>query len=54
MVGDRLDNDIFPAKKVGMRTIWIRKGLTEMTAVSFANGKADYIISNLNEIKKIL
>lgn len=26
MVGDRLDNDIFPAKKVGMRTIWIKQG----------------------------
>lgn len=23
MVGDRLDNDIFPANKIGMKTIWI-------------------------------
>ncbi len=27
MVGDRLDNDIMPAKKVGMKTIRIRQGL---------------------------
>lgn len=27
MVGDRLDNDIFPAKALGMKTIWIRQGL---------------------------
>ncbi|MCH5194959.1 MAG: HAD family hydrolase [Oscillospiraceae bacterium] len=27
MVGDRLDNDIMPAKKSGMKTIWIRQGL---------------------------
>ncbi len=27
MVGDRLDNDIFPAKALGMRTVWMRKGL---------------------------
>lgn len=54
MVGDRLDNDIYPAKEVGMRTIWIRKGLTAMTPLSFANGKADYIISDLKDLKKIL
>ena len=26
MIGDRLDNDIAPAKKLGMRTIWVRQG----------------------------
>ncbi len=26
MIGDRLDNDIIPAKKLGMRTIWFRQG----------------------------
>ena len=26
MVGDRLDNDIAPAKRLGMKTIWIRQG----------------------------
>ena len=25
MIGDRLDNDILPAKQLGMRTIWIRQ-----------------------------
>lgn len=54
MVGDRLDNDIFPAKEVGMRTIWVRKGLTKMTDVSFAKNKADYIISDLKDLKEIL
>ncbi|MBQ2455535.1 MAG: HAD hydrolase-like protein [Eubacterium sp.] len=24
MVGDRLDNDIVPAKKLGMKTVWVR------------------------------
>ena len=27
MVGDRLDNDIRPAKELGMKTIRIRKGI---------------------------
>ncbi|MCX6646590.1 MAG: HAD family hydrolase [bacterium] len=26
MIGDRLDNDIYPANVLGMRTIWIRSG----------------------------
>ena len=26
MIGDRLDNDIIPAKKLGLKTIWFRQG----------------------------
>lgn len=26
MVGDRLDNDIFPAKSLGIKTVWIKQG----------------------------
>ena len=26
MVGDRIDNDIIPAKKMGMHTIWVKQG----------------------------
>ena len=26
MIGDRLDNDIIPAKRIGMKTIWLRWG----------------------------
>lgn len=26
MVGDRLDNDIIPAQRLGMRTVWVRQG----------------------------
>ena len=26
MIGDRLDNDIIPARRIGMKTIWIRWG----------------------------
>ena len=29
MVGDRLDNDIHPAKAMGMKTVWIRHGLAQ-------------------------
>ncbi|AJY73908.1 HAD family hydrolase [Paenibacillus beijingensis] len=33
MVGDRIDNDIIPAKKLGMRAIWVRQGLARLQAV---------------------
>ena len=26
MIGDRLDNDVIPAKRLGIRTIWFRQG----------------------------
>lgn len=26
MVGDRLDNDMLPARSLGMATIWVRQG----------------------------
>lgn len=26
MIGDRIDNDIVPAKQLGMKTIWIKQG----------------------------
>lgn len=26
MIGDRIDNDVVPAKKMGMKTVWIRQG----------------------------
>lgn len=26
MVGDRIDNDIIPANKIGMKTVWIKQG----------------------------
>jgi 5'-nucleotidase len=29
MVGDRIDNDIAPAKAVGMRTVWVRPDIRE-------------------------
>ena len=27
LIGDRIDNDIIPAKKIGMSTIWVKQGM---------------------------
>ena len=53
MVGDRLDNDIFPANKIGMKTIWIRNGLAKHQSIYLSSSCATLIISNLTEMKYI-
>lgn len=53
MVGDRLDNDIIPAKALGMRTVWIRKNLSIYQHIDLAKNNADWIIDNLSDLKEI-
>lgn len=50
MVGDRLDNDMIPAKALGMKTVWLKQGLAKYQE----NDIADYQIYSLNEILSIL
>ena len=50
MIGDRLDNDIRPAKLLGMKTVWIRKGLSRYQERSLGKPYADYIIDELTEL----
>jgi putative hydrolase of the HAD superfamily len=53
MVGDRLDNDIRPAKELGMRTVWIRKGLSQYQHIGLGKNVADWAIDNLSDLKEI-
>jgi|UniRef100_UPI003FEE335F HAD superfamily hydrolase (TIGR01509 family) len=50
MIGDRLDNDIVPAKKLGMRTVWVRQGFAKIQYVKSKNERPDYIIENIDDI----
>ncbi len=49
MIGDRLDNDIVPAKALGMKTAWIRQGFGGLASIRTPQEQADYILQNLNE-----
>ncbi len=53
MVGDRLDNDMIPAKSLGMQTVWIRQGISAKQDVSLGKGYADFAIDNISDLKKI-
>lgn len=54
MIGDRLDNDVVPAKRLGMVAIWIRQGLAVYQDPQWAEGRADAVVRHLLELKEIL
>ena len=54
MVGDRLDNDIRPAKELGMKTIRIRKGIAVYAKPSCEAEVPDNTVDSLSEIISIL
>ncbi len=54
MIGDRIDNDIVPAKKLGMKTIWIKQGFGKYWNITSEEEKADYEVTNLTEICEIV
>ncbi len=50
MVGDRLDNDIRPAKELGMKTVRIRKGLAVYMTPGCEADVPDHTVDSLDEI----
>ncbi len=54
MIGDRIDNDIIPAKRMGMNTIWIKQGFGQYWNIKEEIEKADFVINNLTELCNLL
>lgn len=54
MVGDRIDNDILPANKIGMTTVWIRQEFGGLAKPQTYAETPDYTINNLNELFEII
>ena len=54
MIGDRIDNDIEPANRLGMRTIWVRQGFSIYQQPINEYQKADYVVDRLWDIMEIL
>ena len=50
MVGDRLDNDIVPAKKLGMKTVWVRQGSAIYQTIDDESKRPDYIVDSIEEL----
>ena len=54
MIGDRIDNDIAPAKSLGWKTIRIKQGLFREQVARSLEEKPDYEVGRLDEIPRIL
>ncbi len=54
MIGDRLDNDIAPAKSVGMKTVWIRQGFGRLRRPRDDADTPDHTVETLSELPGIL
>lgn len=54
MIGDRIDNDIVPAKKLGMKTIWIKQGFGQYWNIKRQEEQADYEANNLTALLDLL
>ena len=50
MVGDRIDNDMIPAKKIGMKTVWIKQGFGGLSEQMTEAQQPDYSVDSLNEL----
>jgi len=54
MIGDRLDNDILPAKALGMKTIWIKQGVGGQQLPISEEYEPDFQIDSLDALTAIL
>ena len=54
MIGDRLDNDIVPAAKLGMKTIWVRQGSFAEGNLNLIECKPDFVVDRIDEILEYL
>ena len=54
MVGDRLDNDIIPAKALGMKTVWIRQGDWKYASPRSPEETPDFAVDDWKELDEML
>lgn len=50
MIGDRLDNDIAPAKQLGMTTIWVKQGFGGLSVPRTPEETPDFTVESLSDI----
>jgi len=53
MVGDRLDNDIYPAKIIGMKTVRILQGFAKYQKPMNTDYEPDYTINKIYELNNL-
>jgi FMN phosphatase YigB (HAD superfamily) len=54
VVGNRLDNEILAGNRLGMKTVWVRRGEGSGLMPSDETGEPDYVIPYIIEFPEIL
>jgi len=54
MIGDRIDNDIEPANRLGMKTIWVKQGFSAYQKPVNEFQQADHIVNRLQDVLEVL
>lgn len=54
MIGDRIDNDIVPAKRLGIHTIWLKQGFGGYWSITGEDEKPDCIVNSIMELCEYL
>lgn len=54
MIGDRIDNDIEPANKLGMKSIWVKQDFAVYQTPMNDFQRADYAVDRLKDILEVL
>ncbi|MBO6061461.1 MAG: HAD family hydrolase [Clostridia bacterium] len=54
MIGDRLDNDIIPAKAAGMKTAWVKQGFGRLQSPRGEAEAPDFTVENIAKLIEIL
>lgn len=50
MIGDRIDNDILPAKALGLGTVWVRQGYSGLWRPKGGQEQPDMTVGSLEEL----
>ena len=50
MIGDRLDNDIIPARMIGMKAVWIRQGIYSVLEPRVPKEIPEAIVTQVGDI----
>ena len=48
-----LDNDIIPAIKLGMKTVWVRQGYAVYQSIDDESKRPDYIVDSIDELREL-
>jgi putative hydrolase of the HAD superfamily len=53
-IGNRIDTDVIPAKSLGMKTVWVRRGEANPYPTPVDLKQADITVDNLTNLPELI